>query len=52
MDPEDHQVYESANSRGTVSDFALARIKFMGDLTAEGIGVGDEDVEPVLGWRL
>lgn len=42
-------MYESANSRETVSDFALARIKFIDDLTAEGISIGDKGAEPVLG---
>ncbi len=49
LKPEGQRVYETADGRKIRMDFAIARIEFMGDLTAGRIIIGDEDVEPLLG---
>ena len=47
--PEGRRVYETADGREIALDFALARIEFMGDVTAGRVIIGDEGVEPLLG---
>ena len=49
IEPEGRRVYETADGREVRMDFALARIEFMGDLTAGRIIIGDDGVEPLLG---
>ena len=49
LEPEGRRVYETADGREIALDFALARIEFMGDVTAGHIIIGDEVVEPLLG---
>ena len=49
LDPKGQRVYGSADSRETALAFALAHIKFMGDMATERISIGDEGIEPVLG---
>ena len=49
LEPEGRRVYETADGREIALDFALARIEFMGDVTAGRVIIGDEGVEPLLG---
>ena len=49
LEPEGQRFYETADGRQIRMEFAIARIEFMGDLTAGRIIIGDEDAEPLLG---
>ena len=49
IEPEGQRVYETADGREIRMDFAIARIEFMGDVTAGRVIVGDDGVEPLLG---
>ena len=49
VEPEGQRVYETADGREVRMDFAIARIEFMGDVTAGRVIVGDDGVEPLLG---
>ena len=49
LKPEGQRVYETADGREVAMDFALARIEFMGDVTAGRIVIGDHNIEPLLG---
>ena len=47
--PEGQRVYETADGREIRLDFAIARIEFMGDVTAGRIVIGEDGAEPLLG---
>ena len=49
VEPEGQRVHETADGREVRMDFAIARIEFMGDVTAGRVIVGDDGVEPLLG---
>ena len=49
VDPEGQRVYETADGREIRLDFAIARIEFMGDVTAGRIVIGEDGAEPLLG---
>ena len=49
VEPEGQRIYETADGRGVRMDFAIARIEFMGDVTAGRIIIGNDGVEPLLG---
>ena len=46
VEPEGRRICEIADGREVRMDFAIARIEFMGDVTAGRIIIGDEGVEP------
>ena len=49
LEPGGRRVRETADCREVGTDVAIARIEFMGDVTAGRIVLGDEGVEPLLG---
>ena len=49
IEPEGQRVYETADGREVRMDFAIARIEFMGDVTAGRIIIGEDGAEPLLG---
>jgi clan AA aspartic protease len=49
IEPEGKTVYELADGTRKAFPYGVARIEFMGELTAGRVIFGDDDVEPILG---
>jgi len=49
IQPVGRTAYESANGRVEEYSFGLAKISFMGEITAGRVIFGPDDVEPIMG---